>query len=1039
MEANNHFNYGTQPAASTNSGLKRSSGDSLYTNGSSMSFPQQGKNMNGEMNVNGVTTVLGSSVPGSHPPTTPYPHMSNHQSSVGYDYLWGGQAQYSSAMGPSPGHGMHQKQPPSGIMQPQSQHHYQGHGQYQLNGGMGSSHQPPVAGSPNMSSPGSQYWNRGNPDPQQMGFNSPSVYGSYQSHVHPGLSSSLHHQQQQQSLQSPAHQPSQQHLHSQHHPQHHHQQQQSQHYSMMANGMPYYQPHHPALPAPQPQPTTPSQPQSQAPLIPPAPQNFTPPRGSPQHHNIGRGGTSSPLPVSSVSMLSPSSAQDGSSPQGPSRERSPHPANAGRPAVMQGNMSETYQEADEGYKLMDEARGGQRLPRSDGFQPKPPLPHEYNRHAEQSAAQCPDILKRDPAVNASPRSMSSHPSGSPAAVSTSPLGKASTPPRLSMVPVVSSVSAPGPATDPSHAVVSTPPRVATPPSLASLHSVAGSPKLSSPPLMVQGLRPPSGCGSQIDSAGSPHRTLGSPSRVPALPSNLPALPPLLDTAPRLPVVPSAPLVPAPALVSNSEGRKMLFPRMTSSPYTTSHATTTALAPSYSGSAPISALQQMVDGSGSHPVTSRFPDPSKAPPEVSGPLTKNCSPPAPPKPRSLVSTPPRLVPAFPSADDKSVPTLQLQTSLSPTTESARTTAPATTLSPAQVDAERLAPSVQGPASQPLYSLPPSTTQASRTFGSAPPPLVSSTTSAAAASPLAQASAVTKASSNNIPSPQAPKPPPPKTEEEDGDGRDGIGARPPQRDTAAANGRSTADEGSCDDASQSEDESMLHSTSRVDLSSSGMEDTSQMDGDGSHVYESTRMDDSSFMAEEASQFDRTSHTEEEPSGVADSTLDSHTSSSEEEFEDSRAEESSQADETKASSVSTRDATLDSSLNSTSQLEESNVDSLQMDLSNVDSSQINTSVADSTGPLHTSTQESEDEAANACDLPDSAGPIGDKAAVTEATPGPASKIMEEEITALMEAPDPPRVPPLTIKTSPASGRPVKTPGKPRKPRTPKASTPE
>lgn len=41
MDSNNHFNYGTHSSA--NSGLKLSSGDSLYTNGSSMSFPQQGK------------------------------------------------------------------------------------------------------------------------------------------------------------------------------------------------------------------------------------------------------------------------------------------------------------------------------------------------------------------------------------------------------------------------------------------------------------------------------------------------------------------------------------------------------------------------------------------------------------------------------------------------------------------------------------------------------------------------------------------------------------------------------------------------------------------------------------------------------------------------------------------------------------------------------------------------------------------------------------------------------------------------------------
>ncbi|KAI3356883.1 hypothetical protein L3Q82_003533 [Scortum barcoo] len=169
MESNNHFNYGTHSSA--NSGLKLSSGDSLYTNGSSMSFPQQGKNMNGEMNVNGVTTVLGSGVPGSHPPTAPYPHMSNHhQSSMGYDYLWGGHPQYGPAMGASPGHGMHQKQPTPGMVQPQSQHHFQGHGQYQLNGGIESSHQPPVAGPPNMPLSGSQYWNRSNPGPQQIGL-----------------------------------------------------------------------------------------------------------------------------------------------------------------------------------------------------------------------------------------------------------------------------------------------------------------------------------------------------------------------------------------------------------------------------------------------------------------------------------------------------------------------------------------------------------------------------------------------------------------------------------------------------------------------------------------------------------------------------------------------------------------------------------------------------------------------------------------------------------------------------------------------------
>uniref|UniRef100_A0A4W6ET75 Bromodomain adjacent to zinc finger domain, 2A n=1 Tax=Lates calcarifer TaxID=8187 RepID=A0A4W6ET75_LATCA len=328
MESNNHFNYGTHSSA--NSGLKLSSGDSLYTNGSSMSFPQQGKNMNGEMNVNGATTVLGSGVPGSHPPTAPYPHMSNHhQSNMGYDYLWGSHPQYGPAMGASPGHGMHQKQPTPGMVQPQSQHHFQGHGQYQLNGSIESSHQPPVAGPPNMPITGSQYWNRSNPGPQQIGYNSHSMYGTYQSQAHPGISPSQHHQQQ--SLQPPPHQPSQQHLQSHRHPhhQHHQQHQQPQHYGMMPNGMPYYQhqPQHPTLPSSQ-------QPQ-------PQPQH-------PQHHSLGRGSTGSPLPVgmTSASMMSPSTVQD-------------------------RHTREAVKEVDTSYNGSERAPVAQRLPKADSYQTKP--------------------------------------------------------------------------------------------------------------------------------------------------------------------------------------------------------------------------------------------------------------------------------------------------------------------------------------------------------------------------------------------------------------------------------------------------------------------------------------------------------------------------------------------------------------------------------------------------------------------------------------------------------------------------------------------
>uniref|UniRef100_A0A8C9RKB8 Bromodomain adjacent to zinc finger domain, 2A n=1 Tax=Scleropages formosus TaxID=113540 RepID=A0A8C9RKB8_SCLFO len=218
MEANNLFNFGGHPSESANSGLKHSSGDTLYSNGSSMSFPQPSKNMNGDMNVNGITTVIGTSASGSHP-STAYSLMSNHhQSSLGYDYLWD-QAQYNPTVSTA------MQQPQS---QPQPQQHFQGHGQYQLNGGVGgASRQSAVAAPPNVTGAGGPYWSRGSPGPQQstssmnMSYGASNAYGSYQNQVHPSMTPPQHQQQQQ-----------------------HHQQQ--PHFGMVSNGMPYYQ-HQPAF------------------------------------------------------------------------------------------------------------------------------------------------------------------------------------------------------------------------------------------------------------------------------------------------------------------------------------------------------------------------------------------------------------------------------------------------------------------------------------------------------------------------------------------------------------------------------------------------------------------------------------------------------------------------------------------------------------------------------------------------------------------------------------------------------------------------
>ncbi|KAA0706892.1 Zinc finger domain protein 2A [Triplophysa tibetana] len=247
MDANNHFNYGPHSSVSANSGLKHSSGDSLYTNGSSMSFPQQGKNLNGDMNVNGITTAGGSGQSGAHPPSSSYPHMSNHHNpgGMGYDYMWG-QSQYNPAIGPS--HSMPQKPGSQGVIQPQQpQHHFQSHGAYQVNGSIGPSRQPP----------GSQYWARS--IPVQGGSSVPMGYDSH---------------------------------------------------SIITSSPTPFTPSPITTPAAQSQ--TQSQPQTQ--MIPPTPQSFTPPRGSPQQHHASSGGSSSPHHMQ-VPMRSPSSMHESGSPK----------------------------------------------------------------------------------------------------------------------------------------------------------------------------------------------------------------------------------------------------------------------------------------------------------------------------------------------------------------------------------------------------------------------------------------------------------------------------------------------------------------------------------------------------------------------------------------------------------------------------------------------------------------------------------------------------------------------------------------------------
>ncbi|XP_069382190.1 bromodomain adjacent to zinc finger domain protein 2A [Paralichthys olivaceus] len=1102
MESNNHFSYGTHSSA--NSGLKRSSGDSLYTNGSSMSFPQQGKNMNGEINVNGTTTVLGSGVPSSHPPSAPYPHMSNHhQSSMAFDYLWGGHPQYGPAMGSSPGQGMHQKQPAPGMTQPQSQHHFQGHGQYQLNGGIESSHQPPVPGPPNMPLTGSQYWNRSNPGPQQIGYNSHSMYGTYQSPAHPGITPSQHHQQQ--SLQPPPHQPSQQHLHSHPH-QHHQQHQQPQHYGLMPNGMPYYQHQHQTLPSPQP---LQSQPQGPAQLKPPAAQNFTPPRGSPQHHSLGRAGTGSPLPVgmTSATIISPSTVQDSGSPKSHNRDSS-----MGMSSVMQGHTRETIKDVDTSYNGSERAPVAQRLSKADSYQSKPSATlvgptSDYRQNSEMASP------IRDAAPNPPPQCVSSQLSTapSPPAVSAS-LTKSSSAPPVSGSPK----SAPGPPNVSFPDVESTPPQILASPTVSS----------------VQGIRPLTSGQTEMGPAGSKHLSAGSSS------SSLPTSPLKLTTPsgsttiePRPTTASSVPPVSSSSLESVSHQSNLSPKASVPSAAVTSAETVST---SFSVSAPISSLQQMVQSSS----LSCFPDKSGAQHEMPGPpklITATSSagvkyssaglvPPLVSISGALTSAPsnsclstsasPGSVSIMPSVvNEPCEPPLtpHHQTRTPPAINTGLSTASAAAPSP---PGEGNSPSLsahEGPTVKPLSTLPLLTTQASRTAPmSAPPALVSLPSAMGTSSGVVQSYDSEQHPPNTTPPPALKhhghsedrkvfskkrngKPEehlpqldsttrtPQKVEAPDINTSEIFShkshtdlprkslqttvasdqmAKNKQKDYEKHQMQSSVSEtedstmeqtqprkspqhhsmrvehltedsldNSSHAASQFDNSSTCDTPSRLEVSSV-FEKSSIFDGDSLCTDDSANFGNSSYLRKDTCQFDSTSNAEGEPSTAYDSTRDSSFSmedSRDNMLDSTRDEETSEAEETKNTSQIPGESMLESSLNSSAQIDETSVDS-------TDGSKPRLLVPSQSGRQG---PEAEWEP-RGHHTPDLAGRISVKTTVNESVTLPNFNMRDENFIAFSTPVKSPAVHPLQPVTDQMMSAPeghLTTPGKPRKPRTPKA----
>uniref|UniRef100_A0A8D0C4W9 Bromodomain adjacent to zinc finger domain 2A n=1 Tax=Salvator merianae TaxID=96440 RepID=A0A8D0C4W9_SALMN len=152
MEANSHFNFTGLPSSPAASGLKPapSSGDNIYTNGSPMNFPQQGKSLNGDMNVNGLSTVSHASTSGTHSST-------NLQHS--YDYLWN-YSQYSS------GNGNNLKDSPL-------------FSQYPLNGVGGNRQGSPRHTTNLRGSGGQEFWANGTSGTMGLNFDSAELYDSF--------------------------------------------------------------------------------------------------------------------------------------------------------------------------------------------------------------------------------------------------------------------------------------------------------------------------------------------------------------------------------------------------------------------------------------------------------------------------------------------------------------------------------------------------------------------------------------------------------------------------------------------------------------------------------------------------------------------------------------------------------------------------------------------------------------------------------------------------------------------------------------------
>ncbi|XP_076216631.1 bromodomain adjacent to zinc finger domain protein 2A [Aptenodytes patagonicus] len=163
METNNHFNFTGLSSAPAASGPKPTpaSGDSPFAHGSPLSFPPQGKSLNGGMNVNGFSTVSHPSTSGTFTPSSPPAGTPPLRT---YDCLWD-YAQYPPTGGLKDG---------SPAATPLS-----GLGQFPLNGIAGGSRPASPGHSTNLRGAGQEFWGNGTPGPMGLNFDSQELYDSF--------------------------------------------------------------------------------------------------------------------------------------------------------------------------------------------------------------------------------------------------------------------------------------------------------------------------------------------------------------------------------------------------------------------------------------------------------------------------------------------------------------------------------------------------------------------------------------------------------------------------------------------------------------------------------------------------------------------------------------------------------------------------------------------------------------------------------------------------------------------------------------------